>query len=344
MDIELKPLDQQVVVVTGASSGIGLATARLAAKRGAKVVLAARSRDDLKRAVKEIRKHGGEATYVVADVGDPGDVEKVAETAVREFGGIDTWINNAGVSIYGRIEAVELDDARQLFETNYWGVVHGSLVAVEYLREHGGALINLGSAVSDRAIPLQGYYSASKHAVKGFTDALRMELEKDEVPVSVTLIKPGSINTPFPKHAKNLMLTEPTLPPPVYSPRVVARAILHCAERPVRSISVGGGGRMIGAMGSVAPGLADRYMEKSLFRQQRTSELSPPGRKDTLHRARRNDGAEEGDYAGHVMRTSAYTGAKLHPVRAVLAVAALGAGVALALRGDSRGSGPGYGG
>lgn len=347
MDIKLKPLEEQVIVITGASSGIGLATARLAAKRGARVVLASRDKSDLKRAVKDIEKKGGEAAYVVADVGDVNDIESIADKAVREFGGIDTWVNDAGVSIYGRLEETPLEDAHRLFETNYWGVVHGSLVAADYLREQGGTIINLGSVLSDRAVPLQGHYSASKHAVKGFTDALRMELEEEDAPISVTLIKPSAIDTPYPKHARNLMDKEATLPPPVYAPRVVARAILRCAERPTREISVGAGGGMLGALGKVAPRLTDRYMEATMFDQQHTDEPAPRKRRDTLHKPRKKDGSERGDYEGHVMRTSAYTGAKLHPIRAALAVAAVGAGVAMVMRGDTPrhdgGRGPGEG-
>jgi NAD(P)-dependent dehydrogenase (short-subunit alcohol dehydrogenase family) len=336
MDVSLKPLEEQVIVVTGASSGIGLATARLAARRGARVVLASRSRTGLRRVVEEIRERGGEATWVRADVGDPDQVEEIAEHALREYGGFDTWVNNAGISIYGRLEDTALEDARRLFETNYWGQVHGSLVALRYLKEHGGALINVGSVVSERALPLQGHYVASKHAIKGFTDALRMELEKEGAPVSVTLIKPGSIDTPLPRHAKNLLEVEPTLPPPVYSPRVVARAILHCAERPVRDLVVGGGGKMIASMENT-PRLADRYMEATMFRQQRTDHPRTLFRRDALHRARTN-GEERGGYEGHVMKTSAYTGAVLHPVRTALAVA-LGFGAALALRGRGGGKG-----
>ncbi|MBA4158389.1 MAG: SDR family NAD(P)-dependent oxidoreductase, partial [Gemmatimonadetes bacterium] len=205
MKIGLKPLKEQVVVITGASSGIGLATAKLAAKRGARVVLASRSRPDLRRAVKEIQKEGGEATYVVADVSDASDVQHIADVAIREFGGFDTWVNNAGVSIYGRMEKVPVRDARQLFEVNYWGVVNGCTAAVPHLRRRGGAIINIGSVLSDRAVPLQGHYSASKHAVKGYTDALRMELEEAGAPISVTLVKPAAIDTPYTEHARNYM-------------------------------------------------------------------------------------------------------------------------------------------
>lgn len=343
MDIELKPIEEQVIVITGATSGIGLATARLAARRGARVVLTSRDRVDLKKVVREIRKAGGEATWAAADVADIDELRKVAEHAVREYGGIDTWVNNAGVSIYGRLQEVPLDDARRLFETNYWGVVNGSLVAVPHLRENGGALINVGSVLSERAFPVQGHYSASKHAVQGFTEALRTELEEEAAPVSVTLVKPSSIDTPYTRHARNLMEEEPSVPAPVYAPRVVARTILRCAERPVRDITVGMGGKVLTAMGKAAPRLTDRAVEATMFEQQKR-DRSARGRRDTLYRPRKGDVEERGGYPGHVARTSAYTGAKLHPVRTALAVAALGAGVAMALRGDvpgGREDGPG---
>ena len=156
MKIQLKPLDEQVVVITGASSGIGLVTARQAAQRGACVVLVARNGDDLQRAVDHIRGDGGRAIPVVADVADPAQVERVAEAAVSEFGRIDTWVNNAAVSMYGRIMDLSIEDMRRQMDVNYWGQVYGSRAAVRHLTGRGGALINVASALADRAIPLQG--------------------------------------------------------------------------------------------------------------------------------------------------------------------------------------------
>ena len=190
MPIRLKPIKEQVIVITGASSGIGLATALEAGRRGAQVVLASRDEMDIQKAANQITAEGGKALAVVADVADQGAMESLAEQAVVEFSRIDTWVNNAGVSIYGKLEEVPLDDAQRLFETNYWGVVNGSLAALPHLKLNGGALINVGSELSETAMPLQGHYAASKHAVKGFTDTLRMELHHDGVPVSVTLIQP----------------------------------------------------------------------------------------------------------------------------------------------------------
>ena len=267
MPITLKPLDQQVIVITGATSGIGLATAELAARRRAKVVVTARSENVLNAVVQAIIAGGGEATAVVADVGDAEAVARVAEVAMSTYGRIDTWVNNAGVSIYGWIEEISEEDNRRLFDTNFWGVVNGSLTALPYLKRSGGALINVGSEVSEAIVPLQGMYSASKHAVKGFTDALRVELEATRAPVSVTLIQPTAVDTPFPQRARNYLEDEPALPDPKITPHQVAEAILDAATTSRRDVKVGMMARINVALSHLLPGLADRLAKGRVEKQ-----------------------------------------------------------------------------
>jgi short-subunit dehydrogenase len=328
MKTRLKKLNEQVIVITGASSGIGLVTARLAAQRGARLVLVARNEDALEQLVGEIQTSGGKVAYVVADVGNEDDVRNIARVARERFGSFDTWVNNAATGIYGRLLDVATEDHRRLFETNFWGVVYGSLEAARHLRERGGALINVGSVESDRSIPLQGMYATSKHAVKGFTDALRMELEAADAPISVTLIKPSSIDTPFPLHAKNYLDQEPTLPAPVYAPDLVAEAILHCAEMPERDVTVGGGGKMISIMGQHTPRLIDKVLETQTFLdQQKTGR--PAHHPDGALYAPTFGLQERGRYDGHVRESSLYPRTSLHPL--VIGALVMGAGLLVAV-------------
>ena len=337
MDVKLKPIDEQVIVITGASSGIGLVTGKMAAARGAQVVLAARNSGDLEAAVEGIRREGGRAVHQPADVADPAQVDAVARTALREFGRIDTWVNNAAVSVYGRLMDVTLEDMRRQFDVNYWGQVHGSRAAVPHLRMNGGALINVASALADRAIPLQGNYCAAKHALKAFTDALRMELEEEGAPISVTLVKPGSIDTPFFEKARTYLGVEPQPVPPVYAPEIVAEAILHCAQRPVRDVITVGMGKVI-SLTSLAPRLADRYMERTAFTSQQTAQPLAEGRSDNLHAPVARDGGERGrNWRGRTKGTSFYTTAALHPGAAAATVVSLGAALAVAWVSAGRG-------
>jgi len=291
MSISLKPLDKQVMVITGASSGIGLATALAAAQQGASLVLAARSERTLDEIAAQIRESGGEVVTVAADVGERADVERVAEAAIQAFGRIDTWINDAGVSIYGRLDEVADEDNQRLFKTNFWGVVYGSLAALPHLRQNGGALINVGSEVSDAAVPLQGMYSASKHAVKGFTDALRIELDADKARISVTLIQPTAVDTPYPEHAANYLSQEPKLPTPMIEAEKVASAILDAATDPTPSTKVGAMSVINTTMAKILPSLGQAMAKMQIGRQQRDE--PPHSREGTLYR-----GGESGRVKG----------------------------------------------
>ena len=324
MSIALKPISEQVIVITGASSGIGLATARMAAAQGARVVLASRSQETLASVTANINATGGEAIYVVADVGDREQVQRIADAAIAHFGGFDTWVNNAGLGIVGRIEDGNETDFRRLFDTNFWGVVNGSLVALPHLKAHGGALINLGSVASDVAFPIQGMYSTTKHAIKGFTDALRIELQHENAPVSVTLIKPAAINTDFAHHARNYGDREPMLPPPLYAPKEVAHGILHAAAHPKRDVYIGGAGRVMSILNRVAPALMDQF-SKGLIPMSFRDE-APRRPEGALHQAGL-DGQVDSDHPGMVRQTSFYTRASLHPAFGLAVVILAGAGL-----------------
>ena len=326
----LKPLNQQAIVITGATSGIGLAVARRAARAGACVFLIARGESDLRALTEELQAAGARAAWAVADVGNYDALSEAADKCRRLFGGFDTWVNNAGVSIFGAIRDTRLEDQRRLFDTNYWGVVNGSLVAADRLRERpgGGAIINVGSILSDAPIPVQGVYSASKHAVKGFTNALRMELLREGAPVTVSLVKPSAIDTPYNKHARNLTGQAMHNPQPVYATHVVADTILYCASHPIREITVGGGGRLIASFYAALPGVAEPLFARfapSLMRDRRSAwQPDEDGLYDPTE-----DGLDEEVYYPMVRQFSALAEIRKHPGITAGVVAIL-AGVGLA--------------
>lgn len=317
----LKPLAEQVILITGASSGIGLVTARLAAKRGARVVLVSRDGDALVQIVREITDAGGHADFAIADVGDLRDVQRAASKAVERFGRIDTWVNDAGVAIYGKLLDTPMAEHEQLLRTNYFGAVHGCLTAVEHLQRAGGALITIGSIVSDIPSPGMGAYAASKHAVKGYVDSLRIEINADRLPISVTLIKPAGIDTPIADHAANHLDGAALLPPPVYAPELVAEAILDAAQHRRRDVTVGGTGRLQVLTAQHFPGLLDR-LGPTLLPWLRDPKRAP-SRHDNLAAPVAN-GAER-SHDQHGRRVSVYETAGRHPLAtATAAGAALG--------------------
>ena len=330
MAVRLKPLSQQTIVITGGSSGIGLATARRAARDGANVVIASRNEEALAEVVAGIDRDGGQAAYLAVDIADPDAAERIGAVADQRFGGFDTWVNDAATAIYARLEQVEMDEHRRVFDVGYFGTVQASMYAAKRLKTQGGAIINVGSVLSDRSVPVQGPYCAMKHAVKSFTDTLRMELENEGANTAVTLIKPTGIDTPYPEHARNKMGVPARVPPLVYDPELVARAICFCAANKRREIVVGGGGFLLTTLSRMFPAAADIGMELVMDEKGQTIDVAPePGAEDNLFGAR-EDGRERSNQPLFVRKTSLALEAQLHPLAtAALGLGAIGAGVAL---------------
>jgi short-subunit dehydrogenase len=323
--MHLKPIDQQTIVITGGSSGIGLATARLAAERGANVVIIARNADGLETAAASIRETGGRCDKISADVSSREEVKEAIATVIERHGRFDTFVSNAGVGAYALLEEISDADHRQVFETNYWGTVYCATEALPHLKEHGGALIVTGSISSDMPSPVLSSYTASKHAVKGYVDSLRLELMHEKAPVSVTLIQPSGINTPFPEHALNQMDARSKIPPPVYSPDLVAEAICRAAVHPTRNMIVGGGGRAMTLLANLLPNLADRIFVPAFF----GTALDRNAPKQTSGDVGFGTGGGEGRVYGDLAmrQTSLYTFIRTNPL-ASLAGAVVAAGAA----------------
>lgn len=310
----MPPLGDQTILITGASSGIGLVTARLAASRGAKVILVSRNGDALADIVRGIEAKGGAACFAVADVGDRAALARAAAEGVARFGRIDSWVNNADVTIYATLAETPDDEHERLFRTNYFGVVNGAHVALEHFAGRGGALITVASIAADMSSPIMGAYAASKHAVRAFVESLRIELEAAGSPVSVSLIKPSGITTPIGMHAANHLRGEAMIPPPPYDPRLVAEAILRCAERPRREITIGGAGRAQVLFAMHFPALFERlaplmvpFLHKPALPKTAGSNLFAPG-KDGEERARHEGGFKLSPYTQAVLRPN-WTGA-----------------------------------
>jgi NAD(P)-dependent dehydrogenase (short-subunit alcohol dehydrogenase family) len=325
-----RPLSEQVVVVVGASSGFGLLTAQRAAARGASVVLAARNAADLDVAVRDITRAGGSAIAVPTDVTDYEQVQRLAQRAVAEFGRIDTWINNAAVSLYGYFMELSLEDIRRVMDVNFMGQVHGARAALPHLDRTDGALICVGSALSDRGVPLQTAYCAAKHALKGLLDGLRIELRRQGSHVRVTLIKPSSINTPLFNKARSHMGVMPKPIPPIYDPVLAADALLRAAEGDERDIYVGGAGKLFSVAERINPRVLDAQQLRSGFAAQKTSWPKTLDAPNNLYAPVEHDGGVRGDFLIEATDHSAFQSVDTHARRAWLAAAGL-VGAALAL-------------
>jgi NAD(P)-dependent dehydrogenase (short-subunit alcohol dehydrogenase family) len=334
--MKLKPISEQVVVVVGASSGIGRETALRFAARRARVVAAARGERGLATLVDEIGRKGGEARAITADVLNFEDMKRVADFAAEHYGRIDTWVHLAAVSIYATFEQTTPEESKQIIDTNLTGQAYGALAALPHLRRAGGgALIHISSVEARRALPYQSAYAASKHGIKGFLDAMRMELEREGVRISVTEIMPSGINTPFFNKARTRLGVKPMPVKPIYQPSHVADAILYAAEHPVREIIVGGAGKMLALTERLSPSLANAALSLVAFEGQRTDEPKSEDAPDNLFRVLEGEGldAVEGDFTAESRSFSLYTWLETHPVaKGIVTVGALGAAVLLAGR------------
>jgi NAD(P)-dependent dehydrogenase (short-subunit alcohol dehydrogenase family) len=282
-----KALDTQVIVVFGASSGIGRATVLEAARCGAKVVAAARDATALSSLATELGPY--EITIATADAADPAGVAEIAELAISRHGRIDTWAHVAGVGAYARFEEMTPDEIARIVDVDLLGPVYGAMAALPHLRASNGTYIVVSSESARRAFPLLTAYSAAKHGVDGFVEGLRAELRHDGAGVAVTQILPGSVDTPFFDNARSRLGVRGSGPPPVYTPERVAAAILRAAVRPRREVVVGGATRLQLALQKVSPRLVDAVAQRdATFRLEHSHQPKAIG-DDALIDARRGE-------------------------------------------------------
>ena len=312
--MNLKPIHEQVVVVVGATSGIGRETALQFGERGAKVVVAGRSSSALSELVQQIQSRGGEASLQVADVSQYEQMQALAERARELYGRIDTWVHVAAVSLYAPFQETSPEEFRRVIEVNLIGQAYGAMAALPHLkREGGGALIHIGSVESKRSFPLHSAYSASKHGMIGFIDALRVELMHDRIPISVTTILPAGINTPFFDKSLTRLGVKPRPSPPVYEPELVANAILYAAEHPVRDIYVGGAGKSMEWLHIVSPNLADRLLSRFGYRPQLTNVPKTDRAPHNLYEHVEGYDQAQGSFSKEARSISIFTGLETHP-------------------------------
>ena len=310
----LKPLHEQVVVVVGASSGIGRETALRAAARGARVVAAARGEEGLASLVGEIGAAGGDAIAMTVDVADFHQVEALANRAAAHYGRIDTWVHLAAVGVWGTLEQISPAEFAHVITVNLTGQAYGAMAALPHLRRAGGgALVHVTSGEADLPLPLQSAYAASKSGLVGMLDALRMELARDGAPISVTNVMPSGINTPFSERAATKIGVMPRPLPPLYDPRLVADAILVAAERPMREIVVGGAAKAGIVARRIAPRLVDRVLTLTAFALQRTSHLRAADAPHNLFTPVAGYARVDGPFTGETRSFSVYTWLATHP-------------------------------
>jgi NAD(P)-dependent dehydrogenase (short-subunit alcohol dehydrogenase family) len=323
-----KRLSEQVVVVTGASSGLGRAVARGAAERGARVVVTARSAEALDNCVRELQAFGAQALAVPADHAVEDEVHQVVERAFERFGRIDTVVASAFVSVFGEFEQLEMDELRRVLDVNFLGRIYLLQAALPHLKETRGTFIDVNSALAYRGIPLQAPYCATKAALRGFLESVRVEQRKHETGVDICVVLPGAINTPHFDRVRQKIGYQPQPVPPIYQSEPFAEAVLHCAEHPVRELPVGWGAQKLLWGQKLAPRVADWVLVRTGWQGQHTGEPKPVGAPDNLFETLPGDPGAHGRFDDGARDSTLWTSLRLRRWLVGGAVAAAGGVVA----------------
>ena len=306
-----KPLADQVIVVTGASSGLGRAIARLAGARGAKVVVTSRSAEPLDACVREIEASGSEALAITADVAVQDEVAQVVEQAVDRFGRIDTYVANAIVTVYAETYRYEPEELRRIMDVNFFGQVYGYWAALPHLRQSRGTFLSVNSALAYRGIPLQGGYCASKAALRAFFESARVEIEKAGWDVAVSVVLPGAINTPQFDRDRQKIGRQPEPVPPIYQPEPFAAAVLHCCEHPIRELPIGWGAQKALWGQKISPRAGDLMLRRMGWKSQHTAEPKPLDAPDNLFEPMPGDPGAHGRFDDRARSSTIWTSLRL---------------------------------
>jgi NADP-dependent 3-hydroxy acid dehydrogenase YdfG len=322
----------EVVAITGASAGVGRATALAFGKLGASVGLLARGRDGLEAAKREVEEAGGRALVLPTDVADPQQVDDAAAALEDAFGPVDVWVNNAMTSVFARFWEIEPEEFKRATEVTYLGVVHGTRSALRRMMPRDrGTIVQVGSALAYRGIPLQSAYCGAKHAIKGFTESLRTELMHDGSKVRLTMVQMPALNTPQFSVVRSRLPRHPQPVPPIYQPEVAAEAIVWAAQHPRREVWVGRSTPVVIAGNRVAPGLGDRYLARTGFDSQQTDQPLNGDRPGNLFEPVPGDHGAHGEFDEQAAKSSIELWVSRH--RRALLGAGIIAAVGLAARG-----------